>query len=55
MDDLIQEQLAALEKLLRRADDILAYKDTNPFFRKQVKRQRGMLNTACNVLHRALR
>lgn len=54
MDDLIKEQLDALEKLLRRADDMLAG-DMNPFFRKHLRRQRNMLNTACNVLHRALK
>lgn len=56
MDDRIKEQLAALEKLLRDADDRLAggY-DMTTAQRARARRQRNAINAACNAMFRAAR
>lgn len=56
MDNLINEQLNALESLLRDADDKLAgsYHMTT-LQRKRLRRQRNAINAACNAMFRAKR
>jgi hypothetical protein len=53
VDDRIKEQLAALEKLLRDADDRL--ERVAPSLRVRARRQRNAINAACNAMFRAAR